>query len=68
MKILLNIDEGKASFVLELLGLMKFVRVKKLTDEQAELLGDLRDAVIEINEIKKGKKSAKSADEILKKL
>jgi len=58
MKILLDIKDEKAAFVIELLKNFKFVKVKPLTPYKAEVLEGLKEAVEEINQIKTGKKKA----------
>lgn len=68
MKVLLDIDDHKASFVLELLTYFSFVKVKKLSDEKAEILSDIRDAVIEMNQIKKGTLTGRPVEDFLKEL
>jgi len=65
MKILLDIKDNKVSFVLELLKNLNFVKVKKLTDEKAEIMSDIRDAVEEMKLIKKGEKQGIPAEELL---
>lgn len=58
MKLLLEIKDNKAAFILELLKNFKFVKTKPLTPESAQELEDLKDAVEELNQIKAGKKKA----------
>lgn len=68
MKILLEIKDNKASFIMELLNSFSFVKVKKLTNEKAELISDIREAVEELNLIKEGKKEARNAEDFINEL
>jgi hypothetical protein len=55
MKVLLDIKDTKANFVLELLKNFSFVKTKSLSPYKAEVLENLKDAVEELNKIRKGK-------------
>lgn len=55
MKVLLDIKDSKVPFVMELLRSFSFVKVKPLTDEKAEAMGNLRDSIEELKLIRKGK-------------
>ncbi len=68
MKLLLDIDDKRAHFVLELLAELPFVKTTTLTPEKAEVLTDLRDAVKNINLVKKGKAKARPLSELLDEL
>ncbi|MEX2568341.1 MAG: hypothetical protein WD431_20515 [Cyclobacteriaceae bacterium] len=68
MKVLLDIKDDKAAFIMELLHNFKFVKVKTLTPYKAEVLEGLREAVEEINQIKAGKKKAQPLSEFLNEL
>ena len=68
MKILLDIKENKAEFVLELLRNLRFVKATPLTDNKAKVLSDLREAVEEMKLIKAGKKNGRLARELLEEL
>jgi hypothetical protein len=65
MKAVLDIKDGKASFVLELLGNFSFVKVKPITKEKALLLHEIREAVDNVNLVKKGKLQARPAKDLL---
>lgn len=64
MKVLLDIQDSKATFFLELLRNFKFVKAKELTPYKAKVLGDLRDAVEEMNLITAGKLKARNAEDL----
>jgi len=68
MKVLLDIKDDKAGFVMELLNNLKFVKVKPLTPYKAKVLENLKEAVEEVNLIKAGKIKAKSLSEFLDEL
>lgn len=68
MKVLLDITDNKAAFIMELLNNFKFVKAKPLTPYKAEVLEGLREAVEEVNLIKAGKKKAKPLSEFLSEL
>jgi hypothetical protein len=68
MKILLDIKDDKAAFILELLLNFKFVKAKPLTQYTAEVLEGIKDAVEEVNQIKAGKKKAQPLSEFLNEL
>lgn len=68
MKILLDIKDNKVSFVMELLNSLSFVKVKKLTDEKAQQISDIREAVEEVTLIKEGKKEARNAEDFVNEL
>lgn len=68
MKILLDIKDDKAAFIMELLNHFKFVKAKPLTPYKAEVLEGLRKAVEEVNQIKAGKKKAQPLSEFLNEL
>lgn len=59
MKILLDIKDEKAAFVMELLSNFKFVKAKPLTPYKAEVLEGIKEAVEEVNLIKAGKQKSK---------
>ena len=68
MKLLLEIKEEKAAFILELLKNFSFVKAKPLTPYKAEVMEGLNEAVKEMNEIKAGKKKAQPLSEFLDEL
>ena len=68
MKLLVEIPDKKANSILEVLNSIPFVKTKKLTDEKARLLKEIREAVEELNSIKSGKKKARDAEEFLNEL
>ena len=65
MKVLLDIKDSKAQFVMELLKSLSFVKAKPLTDEKALLLSEIREAVENLKLVRQGKLKARSAKELL---
>lgn len=64
MKVLLDIKDAKADFVLELLHSLSFVKTQPLTPYKAKVLGDVAEAVNEMRLIKAGKLKARNAEEL----
>ena len=65
MKVLLDIKESRALFLMELLNSFSFVKAQPITNEKALLLNEIREAVNSVNLAKKGKLSARSAKDLL---
>lgn len=68
MKVLLDIREDKAAFVMELLNNFEFVKAIHLSPYKAEVLENLKQAVEEVNQIKARKKKAQPLSEFLNEL
>lgn len=68
MKLLVEVKENKAAFVLELLGSLSFVKAKPVNVEKDRLLAELDEAVEEMKLIRAGKKKARKASEFLNEL
>ena len=68
MKVLLDIKDEKAAFVMELLGNLKYVKTKTLTDPEATFLKELKEAVEEVKRIKAGKSTGRPIQELLDEL
>lgn len=68
MKILLDIKDDKAAFIMELLKNFKFVKAEPITPYKAEVLEGLREAVEEVNRVKAGEKKAQPLSEFLNEL
>jgi len=68
MKVLLDIKDSKVSFVMELLNSLNFVKVRPLSDEKAELMSNIKEAVEELNLIKQGKLKGIPAKDLLNEL
>ena len=68
MKVLLEIKEKKAAFVMELLSNFKFVKVKEPALGKHKVLEELKEAVEEVKQIKAGKKKGQPLSELLNEL
>jgi hypothetical protein len=66
MKLLLDIKDRKTGALLSLLKDLSYVKVKIITLPKAKFLIELRDAVNELNEIKDGKRKARSAADFIR--
>jgi hypothetical protein len=64
MKVILDIKDDKAAFVMEVLKNFSFVKAKPLTPYKAEVLERLKEAVEEVNQVKVGKKKAQPLSEL----
>ena len=69
MKVILDIKDSKADFIMELLkGFSSYVKTKPLTPMKAKIVEDLAASAKEVRMHKEGKTSLKSADELLNEL
>lgn len=68
MKVLVDVKDSKAEFILELLRNIPYVKAKSLTPEKAQILDELREAVENLNLVKAGKLKARPAKELLREL
>jgi hypothetical protein len=68
MKVLLDIKDSKAPFVMELLKNFSFVKTKALTPAKVLFLEELKEAVDEVNQVKAGKKKGRNATAFLNEL
>ena len=68
MKILIEIKDDKASFIMELLQNFKFVKAQPLTPYRSDVLLGIKQAVDEMKLIKEGKLTATPAKDLLDEL
>ncbi|MBS1624295.1 MAG: hypothetical protein JST83_09765 [Bacteroidetes bacterium] len=68
MKLLLDIKDSKADFVIELLRNLSFVKTERLSQNKAEFIKDLKSSMNEVALAKKGKVKLKSAQQLLNEL
>ena len=68
MKVLLDIKDTKARFVMELLESLSFVKAKELTPYKAEVLEGIKEAVEEMKLIKAGKLKGRPAEALFNEL
>ena len=68
MRVLLDIKDNKAGFIIELLNNFPFVKSTTLTPSKAQVLEELKEAVDNMNLVKQGKLKARPAKELLNEL
>ena len=68
MKILLDIRDDKASEFMKTLKGLKYIKTTRLTPAKALLLKEMKEAINELNLVKKGKKKARNAETFLNEL
>lgn len=68
MKLLLEIQDNKVGFIIELLNNFKFVKAEPLTPYKAEILQGIKQAVEEMKLIKEGKLKAIPVKDLLDEL
>ncbi len=69
MKILLDIQDNKASFFMEVLKNFAFVKkATQISNTKANLIQDIREAVEELNLVRKGKLEARNAEDLINEL
>jgi len=69
MKVLVDIPDNKASFGLEVLRSLVFVKkANPISSEKSLLLEEIKETVEELNLIKTGKKTARNAEDFLNEL
>ena len=68
MKVLLDIRDDKAPYLLEVLKSMSFVRKLSVPDNKAMFLEELQEAVVNLKLAKRGKIKAKPLSQLLDEL
>ena len=68
MKVILEIKDEKASFIMEVLKNFKYVKASPLTSYKADVLEGIKEAIEEVKLIKRGKLKGISAKELLNEL
>jgi hypothetical protein len=68
MKVMLDIKDSKADFVMELLHNLPFVKAEPLSPYKSKIIKDVKKAVEEMKLIKAGKLKARNAEEFLNEL
>lgn len=65
MKVLVDVNDNKGDFILELLNNFPFAKAKPISPAKAELLEELKEAVDNLNLVKEGKMKARPARDLL---
>ena len=68
MKVLLDIKDNKADFVMELLESLSFVKAETISAPKAKFLKEFKQATDEVNLAKQGKIKLKTAEQLLDEL
>ncbi len=68
MKILLDIPDSKASSLMDVLRSISYVKAEQLTDEKAQLMKEIRQAVQEMKLVRTGKLKARPVEDLLNEL
>lgn len=68
MKVLLEIQDHKAAFVMELLNSLSFVKAKPVDNDKDLLITEIKEAVENVKLAKQGKLKAKPLQELLNEL
>lgn len=68
MKVLLDIKDAKAPYLMEVLKGLSFVKAKQLTPYKAKVLADVKVAVEEMTLIKAGKLKGRNAEDLINEL
>ena len=65
MKVILDIQDNKASQLLKALKTLPNVKMQQITNEKAELITEIIEAVEELKLVLTGKKEARNAEDFL---
>jgi hypothetical protein len=69
MKVLVDIrNEAKVPFVMEFLSSQPYIKIQPLSDAGAKLMQDLKDAMAEVKQHRRGKLKLKTAEQLLHEL
>jgi hypothetical protein len=68
MKVLLDIKDNKAMHLMEVLKGLSYVKTKTISNEKALLIEEIKEAVDNLNLVKKGKLKARPAKDLLNEL
>jgi hypothetical protein len=68
MKLLLDVKDNEADFMIDLLKKFSFVKTSKLTSSKAQFLKDLKGSIDEVALAKQGKIKLQSARDFLNEL
>lgn len=68
MKVLLEIKDNKADFVLELIESLTFVKAEVISTSKARFLKDFKQSIDDVGLAKEGKIKLKTAEELLDEL
>lgn len=65
MKLLLEIKDNQAPFILDLLSRFSYVKIKTISPEKNRVISNLEKGIEEVNQAKEGKIKLKSVRDLL---
>jgi len=65
MKVLVDVNDNKGDFILELLNNFSFAKAKSISPAKAQLLEEIKEGVENLNLVKQGKIKARLAKDLL---
>jgi hypothetical protein len=68
MKVLLDVKDSKADFVMELLNNLSFVKAKPLSRKKEKFLKELKEGIENVKLVKEGKLKSRSLNDLLDEL
>ena len=68
MKVLVDVNDNKGDFILELLNNFSFAKARLISPAKAQLLEEIKEAVETLNLVKQGKIKARLAKDLLDEL
>ena len=68
MKVLIDVNDNKGEFILELLNNFSFAKAQLITPAKAQLLEEIKEAVENLNLSKQGKIKSRPAKDLLDEL
>lgn len=68
MKVLLDIKDKEAFHLLEVLKSLPYVKTQLLTEEKAQLISEIKEAVDNLKKVRSGKMKARPAKDLLDEL
>ncbi len=68
MKVIIDVKDNKAAFVMELLNSLSFVKARPLSEEDVILVDELKEAVKDLKLIRQDKLKARPARDLIDEL
>ncbi|KGE14185.1 hypothetical protein [Sphingobacterium deserti] len=68
MKVILDIKDNKAAFVMELLSNLSFVKARPLSEDDVILIEEIKQAVEELKLVREGKLKTRPARDLINEL
>nr|WP_068890473.1 hypothetical protein [Pedobacter panaciterrae] len=68
MKVILDIKDSKAAFVMELSNSLSFVKAKPLSGENVVLIDEIKEAVEDLKLVRQGKLKVRPARDLINEL